>query len=86
MSKTYTPAFKAQVVLDLLKEEKPLAQLASEHGVHPDLLCEWKATALCALPSAFEKRDRLATARPPMSSNSKSSTLRLAALLLRSPG
>jgi putative transposase len=58
--KTYTSAFKAQVVLDLLKEEKTFAQLASEYGVHPNLLREWKLIALKALPAAFDKRDTLA--------------------------
>jgi putative transposase len=61
--KTYTSAFKAQVVLDLLKEEKTPAQLASEYGVHPNVLREWKLIALKALPAAFEKRDALATSQ-----------------------
>ena len=61
MRKTYTPAFKAEVVLELLKEEKPLTQLASEHALHPNMLREWKTAAIRALPSAFEKRDTLAT-------------------------
>ena len=60
MRKTYTSHFKAQVVLELLKDEKTLAQLASEHGVHPNMLREWKTIALRALPGAFEKRDTLA--------------------------
>jgi putative transposase len=59
MRKTYTPTFKAHVVLDLLKEEKTLAQLASDHGVHPNMLREWKAVAVRTLPSAFEKGDTL---------------------------
>ena len=63
MRKSYTPTFKAQVVLDLLKEEKTLAQLASEHGVHPNMLREWKSIALRALPGAFEKRDTVAAAQ-----------------------
>ena len=63
MRKTYTPAFKAQVVLELLKEEKTLAQLASEHGIHPNMLREWKVAAIRALPGAFEKRDTLAAAQ-----------------------
>ena len=58
--KTYTSAFKAQVVLDILKDEKTTAQLASEYGVHPNLLREWKLIALKTLPAAFEKRDALA--------------------------
>ena len=60
MRKTYTAHFKAQVVLELLKEEKTLAQLASEHGVHPNMLREWKTIALRALPGAFERRDTVA--------------------------
>jgi transposase-like protein len=36
--KHYTPVFKAQVVRELLKEDKTLAQLAAEHGVHPTQL------------------------------------------------
>ncbi len=63
MRKTYTAHFKAQVVLELLKEEKTLAQLASEHGVHPNMLREWKAIALRALPGAFERRDTEAAAQ-----------------------
>ena len=63
MRKTYSSTFKAQVVLDLLKEEKTLAQLASEHGVHPNMLREWKAIALRALPGAFERRDTAAAAQ-----------------------
>jgi putative transposase len=63
MRKTYTAHFKAQVVLELLKDEKTLAQLASEHGVHPNMLREWKTIAVRALPGAFEKRDTVAAAQ-----------------------
>jgi len=34
MRKQYTAAFKARIVQELLKEEKTLAQLASEYEVH----------------------------------------------------
>jgi putative transposase len=60
MKKSYTAAFKAQVVLDLLKDEKTIGQLASEYSVHPRVLREWKTIALRGLPSLFEKRDALA--------------------------
>jgi putative transposase len=63
MQKTYTSTFKAQVVLELLKEEKTQVQLASEYGVHPNQLREWKTQALKALPAAFEKRDSLEAVR-----------------------
>ena len=60
MKKVYSPAFKAQIALELLKEEKSLAQLSSEHGVHVTVLREWKVTALKGMSSLFERRDNLA--------------------------
>jgi putative transposase len=53
MRKHYSPAFKAQVVLELLKGEKTIAQIASEHQVHPTQLNKWKALALKELPKLF---------------------------------
>ena len=55
--KRYTPAFKAQVVRELLKEEKTLGQLAAEHGVHPTQLIKWRTIALEGLPSLFTRQD-----------------------------
>ncbi len=63
MKKSYSSAFKAQVVLELLKEDKTLAQLASKYEVHPTLLRDWKAIALKALPTAFDRRDSAETAQ-----------------------
>lgn len=57
MKTSYTPSFKAQVVQELLKETKTISQLAAEHGVHPNILREWRATALRGLPSLFAKSD-----------------------------
>jgi putative transposase len=51
MRKRYTAAFKAQVVLELLKEEKTINQLAAEHGVHPTQLRDWKKQVLAGLPN-----------------------------------
>lgn len=54
MRKRYSPTFKAEVVLEILTEEKSLAQIASERGVHPNQLSKWKAEALQGLPRLFE--------------------------------
>ena len=51
--KHYTPAQKAAIVLELLKEEETLSQIASRHGIHPNLLRKWKAQALEELPKLF---------------------------------
>jgi putative transposase len=62
MRKRYTNQFKAQVVQEILKEEKTLNQLAAEHSVHPNQLKRWKAIALEGLPSLFSKDDQAAQA------------------------
>ena len=53
MRKRYSPEFKAQLVQEVLKEDKPLNQIAAENGIHPNQLNRWKATALKGLPSLF---------------------------------
>ncbi len=53
MKKAYSPAFKAQIVRKLLKEEKSVNQLAAEHGMHPNQLYRWREIALAGLPSLF---------------------------------
>lgn len=57
MKKTYTSAFKARLVLELLKGEKSLSQLASEHKVHPNLLRQWRDLALQDFASLFDKKN-----------------------------
>jgi len=61
MRKQYTAAYKAKVVQDLLKEEKSLAQIATEYEVHPTQLKSWRAVALEGLASLFEKQDSTVT-------------------------
>ena len=56
MRKTYTPAFKAKLVLDLLKENKSLTQLASEHKVHPNQLRQWRALVLQGMATLFDPK------------------------------
>jgi transposase len=56
MKKTYTSAFKAKLVLELLKGDKSLSQLASEHKVHPNQLRNWRDLALQDFASLFDKQ------------------------------
>ena len=53
MRKRYAANQKAQIVLEALKEEQTLAQVASAHGVHPNLIRKWKAQVLEGLPDLF---------------------------------
>ena len=57
MKRTYSATFKAQVVLELLKETKTLNQLASEHSIHPNVLRSWRDQAVQDFASLFERRD-----------------------------
>ena len=50
MRKSFTAEFKARVVLEILREEKSIAQLASEHDVHSNQLNSWKKAVLGGLP------------------------------------
>ena len=63
MRKHHSPTFKAQVVTEVLKEEKTITQLASEHGVHPVQISQWKAAMLKGLPTLFEKNGKAETER-----------------------
>ena len=60
MKKQYTSAFKAKLVLELLRENKPLSQLAAEHKVHPNQLRQWRDQALRELPTLFDKKSQTA--------------------------
>lgn len=54
LRKRYSPEQKAQMVLQVLKEELSLAQIASERGVHPTQLRQWKTQAVDRLPLVFQ--------------------------------
>ncbi|WP_412729509.1 transposase, partial [Cytobacillus firmus] len=40
--KRYTPEFKSQIVLEVLKEEKTMNEIASSHGIHVPLSRQWR--------------------------------------------
>jgi len=55
MRKRYSGTYKAGIAQELLKEEKTLGQVASETGIHPTQLKEWKKIALNGLPELFSR-------------------------------
>jgi len=57
MKKRYTAAIKVQIVTELLKEEKTLAQLSSEYGVSTTQLTRWKNYVLAEMPRLFETKN-----------------------------
>jgi putative transposase len=55
MRKQYKPKQKAQIVLEMLKEERTVTQISSEYGIHTSQLYKWKNQALEGLPNLFEE-------------------------------
>ena len=45
---------KAQIVLEMLREDKSVAQITSESGIHPNQLHRWKKQALENFSQLFE--------------------------------
>jgi transposase-like protein len=59
MRKQYSATFKDEMVREILME-KTLSQVASESGVHPTQLKEWKKIALNGLPELFSQKGQTA--------------------------
>lgn len=57
MRKSYNANFKTKQVLTLLREEKTLTELASESGVHPNQLRNWRDLVLQQRHTLFEKKE-----------------------------
>lgn len=62
--RTHDAALKAKVALEAVRGEKTMTQLASQYGVHPNQIGQWKKKLLKELPELFsdhrkaEERDR----------------------------
>lgn len=54
--KRYSAEFKARLALEVIKGQRPLTQIASEHCVHPTHLLVWKKQLLDQLPALFADR------------------------------
>lgn len=50
----FSASQKAAIVLEALKEEKGVAQIAAENGVHPNQIHKWKKQALENFSQLFE--------------------------------
>lgn len=61
--RVHDSAFKTKVVLEALKGAKTLAQLATEFGIHPQQITDWKKQALDGLPTLFDS----STTKPTLS-------------------
>ena len=55
MRRRFSAKQKAQIVLEILKEERTIAQIASEYSVHPNHLHRWKKQAIDHFDELFQK-------------------------------
>lgn len=54
----HTPAFKARVVLEVFKEQKTLAELSSQFGVHAMMIAKWKKKGIEILTAGFSEKQK----------------------------
>ncbi len=54
----FSASQKAQIALEILKEEKTITQISSEFSVHPNVLYRWKKQVLENLPKLFEDENK----------------------------
>lgn len=54
--KQYSAQFKAKVALEALRGHKSTNEIASEHGIHPTQLAQWKKQLVEELPSLFSDK------------------------------
>ena len=55
LRKQYSSAFKVKIALEAIKGQKTANEIASEYGVHPTQIAQWKKQALDELPNVFER-------------------------------
>ena len=73
----HAPEFKFQVVLEVLREEQTVAEIAVKHQIHPTLITRWKTEFLETGPKAVFDRSKQVdeTARLKLEAEEKESKL-----------
>ena len=56
--KKYTPEFKARLVVEALKEERTVQEIASDNGINPNLLFKWRKEFLDHPERVFDEKKR----------------------------
>lgn len=52
----HSPEFKTRVVMEVLREEKTLADISSQFAIHPTQIRKWKEQAVCGLAEVFTNK------------------------------
>ena len=54
---TYNPAEKAKIVLEVLRDDSTLNEIATNYGVSPQLISRSKAEFIENMPAVFNKKN-----------------------------
>lgn len=52
----FSADFKARIALEAIRRSATVAELASRHGLHPNLISQWRRLAISRLPLVFDDR------------------------------
>lgn len=55
---SFSKEFKAKVVLETLREESTIQEIAVKHGVHPNQISQWKAQEIAGMADLFERPNK----------------------------
>lgn len=64
LRKKHTPKFKSKVAIEALKGLKTASEIASDNGVHPAMVSQWKKAATDILEAGFTDRRGTAKKEP----------------------
>lgn len=53
--RNFTPEEKAKIVIEVLREERTLNEIAAEYEIHPNQLSRWKAEFISNTGRVFSK-------------------------------
>ena len=56
--RNHSPAFKAKVALEALREEQPVIAIAERFDLHPNQVTRWKRQLLEGAPEVFGEAQR----------------------------
>ena len=60
--KRYSADFKAKVALEAIRGELTLSELGAKHGVHPNMIAQWKRQAIDGMAGVFSGKNERETA------------------------
>lgn len=54
--RSFSAEFKARVALEALTGAHTMAELSAKHGVHPNMIAQWKRRVQEGLPELFSRK------------------------------